>query len=475
MNTKPMLPILALAISVMPLAQAGDSIPPGSIRIFYVQQNLEGEVPSNPVLESAAKPDENMKSSGRILVDTTQRFQTMKGIGAAFSEIGTLALAGLPAESRDDLLKNLFDVKGGAGLSFCRLPVGASDFATSAFSYAETPEDYELKDFSLARDEKSIIPAVQAALKINPAMSLFASPWSPPGWMKESGKMDGGGEKSRLRDEGRVYAAYALYLERYIQGYRAKGIPIERLCPQNEVDMNPVYPGCIMKPDQMVKLVTGYLAPQFQASKIPTEIWPGTFREKANQKATVLWATECMKDDGFRAVSAGLGIQYYDGQPVQSLKVQYPGLRLMHTEAKCDGGKNTANEAKGRLPEMIGHFQVGCDNYCYWNMLLDENQKSGWNWKQNSLVTIDRTTGKVRYNPDYQPIYLASKFVRPGAVRVFSDYRKPNAAFEDKDKNITILVQGGKEAERVDLIVDGKKCSIQLPASSDCAIVVKKP
>ena len=98
MNTKPILPILALAISVMPLAQAEDSIPPGSIRIFYVQQNLEGEVPSNPVLESAAKPDENMKSSGRILVDTTQRFQTMKGIGAAFSEIGTLALAGLPEE-----------------------------------------------------------------------------------------------------------------------------------------------------------------------------------------------------------------------------------------------------------------------------------------------------------------------------------------------------------------------------------------
>jgi len=292
--------------------------------------------------------------------------------------------------------------------------------------------------------------------------------------------MDGGGPKSRLRDEERVYAAYALYFERYIQGYRAKGISIERVCPQNEVDMNPSYPGCVMKPDQLVKFVTGYLAPQFKASKIPTEIWPGTFREqpimgKNGEKPAVLWATECMKDEGFRAVSAGLGIQYYGKKPIQSLKEQYPGLRLMHTEAKCEGGKNTVAEAKGRLPEMIEHFQMGCDTYCYWNMLLDENQKSGWNWKQNSLVTIDRTTGKVRYNLDYQPVYLASKFVRPGAVRVYSDYRKPNAAFEDKDKNITILMQGGKEAERVDLIVDGKKCSIQLPASADCAIVVKKP
>ncbi len=339
-----------------------------------------------------------------------------------------------------------------------------------------------MKDFSLARDEKSIIPLVQAARRVNPDLALYASPWSPPGWMKVSGKMDKGGPGSRLRDDDRIYAAYALYFEKYLAGYLAHGIPIARLCPQNEMDCNPGYPGCLMEPPQMVKLVTGFLAPRLKASKVPTEIWPGTFRE--SPKAP--YATECMKNEAFRAVISGLGIQYYNGHLIDALAKQYPGLRFMHTEANCQNGRNTADQARDRFSEMIGNFNNGCDNYGYWNMLLDEKQKSGWGWSQNSLVTIDRKTGEVRYNPDFQPVCLVSRFVRPGTVRIGAAFHSeggggpyfstPVAAFVTGNSGIVVLAQNRTSGPvAVNLTVDGKSTPVTLPANSDCAIILTRP
>jgi glucosylceramidase len=402
----------------------------------------------------------------------------MAGVGAAFSEIGTLAFASLPANIQNAIVTNLFDVKNGAGFSLCRLPIGSSDFATSAYSYAETAEDYQMNGFSLARDEKSIIPMVNKALKVNPKLSLFASPWSPPAWMKKSGKMDGGGNDSRLRDEENIYKAYALYFEKYLLGYKKLGIPIARLCPQNEMDLSPKYPGCLMEPAEIVKFITQYLAPQFKNSKIATEIWPGTFREKPKAP----YAKECMKDEAFRKVITGLGIQYFNPKSIDSLVQIYPQLRLMHTEAICYNAKNDVDQAQKRYSEILGIFNSGCDTFCYWNMLLDENQKNGWNWAQNSLLTINRASHEIIYNPDYQPVYIVSKFVKPGSVRVEAKFKALNdskfstfvSAFINKNKSITVLAQNINEMPMpIDLNIDGKVIRIELPAFADCVVFCK--
>lgn len=449
-----------------------------NVSVYYIQNTLSGSVPAQPVVRSEPSADTGGPVAGTVTVETGRRFQTMAGVGAAFSEIGTRALAGLPATQRERLMQNLFDAENGAGFSLCRLPVGASDFATSAYSYAMTPDDVEMKAFSLARDEQSLIPAVRAALAVNPRMKLHASPWSPPGWMKVSGRMEGGDAGSRLRDEEQVYTAYALYFEKYLRGYLAAGIPIARLCPQNEVDMNPKYPGCLLEPWQMVKFVTGYLAPRLKQSKLATELWAGTFREGLE----VDYAAECMKDAAFRNSIAGLGIQYFNAERVEALARQYPGVRLMHTEADCANGENTAETARSRLPEIIRTFNAGCDGYAYWNMILDETHKSGWDWSQNSLVIIDRNTGEVRYNPDFQPVCLVSRFVRPGCVRVaasFAEAREsgfttPVSAFTGNtpDGGTTVLLQN-RTAEwlRMELVVDATARRVMLPPHADCAVV----
>ena len=449
-----------------------------SIQVESIDHSLEQGIRANPIFQKPTSAT-NTNTAGTLVIDTSKKHQTFAGIGAAFSEIGGLALAGLPEESRDALLTSLFDPEKGAGFSMCRLPVGSSDFATNAYSYADTPWDLGMNYFTLARDERSIIPAAQGALKKNPALRFFASPWSPPAWMKTTGKMDGGGKTNNLFDLDEIYKAYSLYFVKYIKGYGSNGIIISRLCPQNEMDASPGYPGCVMPPAQMTKLVVNYLAPAFKNEHLSTEIWPGTFREKPE----VAWATECMKNESFRKEFSGLGIQYYNGKTIQALADTYPSLRFMYTEASCCGGKNTAKEAQAHFREIIGAFLTGCDAFAYWNMLLDENQSSGWKWKQNSLVTIDRPTSTVRYNPDYQSIYLISHAVRPGDVRVDanwsngrnSDLSTQTASFLKPAGSIVTLIQNtGPNFLNVKLTVDGKDSVVSLPPHSDNSILIKQ-
>lgn len=472
--------VLLVTLSSALCALAKDKESP-RVEIFWTDNSLTNNISAHPVRQQIQAPFTCATNEGVFRVDTNQRFQTMAGVGAAFSEIGCLAFLNSSKKTQKEILTALFDSREGAGFSLCRFPVGSSDFATNAYSYCDTSNDYGMKSFSLKRDEQSVIPVARAARKVNPELQFFASPWSPPGWMKLTGKMDGGGATNvnTLRDDDRIYAAYALYFAKYVTGYKSHGLPIARICPQNEMDYSPKYPGCVMPPPDMIRLVTQHLAPRFKADSISTEIWPGTFREGRRQT----FAMDCLKNDAFRADIPGIGIQYYRTNAVASLRQAFPSVRLMHTEAPDGTGKNISGIT--RMPEMIEIFNSGCENYAYWNMMLDERQRSGWNLgntHQDSLLTIDRQAKTVRYNEDFQPVYLISKFVRPGVVRVASDFEPavdsrfnpPVCAFVAKDGTILILTQNrGEMPVTVEVNIDATAIPVRLPAHADCVVTVK--
>lgn len=160
--------------------------------VIYSVDNALDQSVASPIQKNESNAASTTNSAATLTISTGKKYQTMAGVGAAFSEIGGLALAGLPEQAKDALVTSLFDPVKRAGFSMCRLPVGSSDFATNAYSYAEVPCDLTIEHFSLARDEKSIIPVAQAALQKNPALHFFASPWRPPDWMKTTGTMDTG-------------------------------------------------------------------------------------------------------------------------------------------------------------------------------------------------------------------------------------------------------------------------------------------
>ena len=436
-------------------------------KVFYVELAKDTEISAHPIKEYD-QPSEN-KTGKKLVIYPNVEFQEITGIGGAFNEIGGLALMSLPKESREDIMANIFS-KDGAQFSFCRTAIGSSDFGANAYSYAEIADDYQMNHFSIKREKKSVIPYIKMALEYNPNMTLFASPWSPPGWMKYSGLMDQGvktPEKNKLKDEPKIYEAYALYLANYVKAYAKEDITVDKILIQNETDIHTKYPSCVMPNNQMYKFVTDYLRPQFEKDKIKTKIWAGTFRTSG-----ALDAIEFVSNEKYLNSVDGIGIQYTKTNYISDMNLLAKGKPTMHTEGNCYNGQNTTHQAFKRLKEVASYINYGIPNYCYWNMILDETGKSGWGWKQNSLINIDSKTQEVIYNPDYSVIALFSKYMQPGAKRIAS-YAKETLISLKKDNKIYLFVQNKSDKEKKYRCVEKGEtvATATIPAKSVAVII----
>lgn len=436
-------------------------------KVFYVELKNDKEIPALPIQEY--KQHEEALLGEKLVIYPNLEFQEINGIGGAFNEIGGIALMSLPKESREDIMKNLFS-EDRAQFSFCRTAIGASDFGTNAYSYSETPNDYEMKYFSIKREEKSVIPYIKLAEKHNPDLKLFASPWSPPGWMKYSGVMDKGKDnpsKNKLKDAPEIYKAYATYFSKYVKAYQKEGITIDKILIQNETDIATKYPSCVMEPKQMYQFVSTYLRPEFDKKNIKTEIWAGTFRTHG-----VLDALEFAGTEKYLNSVDGIGIQYTNTKYINDMNLLAKNKPTMHTEGICYNGKNTIEQAFKRLGEVASYINFGIPNYCYWNMILNETGKSGWGWKQNSLINIDQNNHSVTYNPDYAVMALLSKYIQPGVKRIAS-YSKETLISVKKDNTLFLFVQNKSDKEKnYSCIEKGETvATASIPAKSVAVII----
>ncbi|MBP6609609.1 MAG: hypothetical protein KA206_00810 [Paludibacter sp.] len=381
----------------------------------------------------------------KILIYPHLKFQTIKGIGGCFNEIGADVFNQLPVSKKEEIMMRLFDKNVGAGFSFCRTAVGASDFGLSAYSYSEQKDDYLMKNFSIQRDEKCLIPYIKAAYRINPKILLFASPWSPPAWLKQNASMTGPAANNKLIDKPEIYKTYALYLSKYIQAYYRNGITINRLCVQNETDANVSYPSCEMSPQQMCHFILSYLKPQFVNFNLKTEIWAGTYRvaEGELKYAGKFEAIELFASKKLRKSVSGVSMQYTRPQYIHDFKALYPNVKIMHSESNCFNGENSIEQAKTRFKEVSDYITSGSENFAYWNMILNESGKSGWNWKQNSLLNIDKQSSKIVFNPDYTVIAFLSRYLQPGCKRIahYTSVNQPCIAIDNGNESYTVLIE----------------------------------
>ena len=434
-------------------------------KVFYVDLK-DQNVAAQPIKEFGQNPPE--KANKKIVVYPEIEFQTIEGIGGAFNEIGGEALMSLPKKDREAVMQSMFNLENGAGFSFCRTAVGASDFGIDAYSYSEVADDYKMEHFSVEREKTSVLPYIQMAYKNNPDLVMFASPWSPPAWMKYSGYMDRGvefPEKNHLKDEKKIYEAYALYFARYVQTYAEHGINISRLIIQNEPDVHTKYPSCVMPPQQMGMFAKKYLRPAFKKHKVKTEIWAGTFRT-----AEQLDAVEFVANEDLRESVDGIGFQYTKPRYNSDMKALFPDVNMMHTEGACFNGENSIEQAKKRLEEVASYINYGSPNFCYWNMILNETTESGWAWKQNSLINIDRKNKTVTYNPDYAVMALLSKYMRPGAKRVAGFSRSTLMSIKDGGKVYLFVQNDSKNTDKYECRIGDEKVVVEIPAQSVATI-----
>ena len=199
--------------------------------------------------------------------------ETIEGFGACFNELGWVALQRLSPVDREAIFRELFAPGVGANFTICRLPIGANDFARNWYSYDEVAGDFALEHFSIANDLETLVPYIHAAQRFNPALRLWSSPWSPPSWMKRNhsyaeamqrpGLPPNGLRDDQVGHEGenmfvqddRYFAAYAQYFGRYVDAYRAQGIPIDMVMPQNEFNSAQAFPSCTWTAEGLAKFI----------------------------------------------------------------------------------------------------------------------------------------------------------------------------------------------------------------------------
>lgn len=426
-----------------------------------------------------AAPNLTRKSPGAsptIQVDLRRTFQTIDGFGGCFNELGWQALGKVSAEDRREVVAALFGPQG-CDFNLARIPIGASDFADGAYSLDDVPEDYALAHFSLDRDKQALLPYIREALAIRKDLKCWASPWSPPAWMKTNRNYSGG----ELRWEPKVLAAYAQYFARWIAGYRKLGVPIYAVTPQNEPNIASPYPTCLWSPEHLREFIGQYLGPTLKTQSPSVELWLGLNGDPShdgeNPNARLLTVLD---DERTGSFLTGIAFQYDSRNQIALAHALYPKKKLMQSETMCYGGDNSWGEAQDLYRNMKRYFDGGANAYFMWNMVLDETGLSHWNWRQNAMVTVNRQTGKVTYNGEYHVMRHFSQFVRPGARRVLTTGIWGDVIAFQNPNGSTVVVAGNSANADYDVQVSvrGKQgvryLKVALPANSVNTFVIPK-
>ncbi len=364
-------------------------------------------------------------SEGQVYVfaDPKRTFQTMIGIGGALTDAAAETFAKLPAERQVQLMDAYYSTDHGIGYTLARTNINSCDFSSASYTYV-TEGDKTLSSFTIAPDLRYKIPLIKRAMAASGnRMKLFASPWSPPAYMKDNNDMLHGGH---LRAEYRE--AWALYYTKFIESYRQAGVPVWAITIQNEPMATQTWESCIYQPEDERDFLRDYLGPVMARrglKDVNIIVWDHN-RDLIVQRAQTIF------DDPKAAPYAwGIGFHWYEDwsggtqmyDNVDLVHRLYPAKHLIFTEgtpANFDStayGRWSLGEAYGR--SMIHDFNTGAEGWTDWNILLDE--KGGPNHVGNycfAPIHADTRTGQLIYTNSYYYIGHFSKFIRPGARRV---------------------------------------------------------
>lgn len=423
-----------------------------------------------------------------VIVALDDPQQEVEGFGACFNELGWQALGLLTEPERSGILRELFAPGVGASFGICRMPIGANDFSRDWYSYDETPGDLALEHFDLSHDDETLVPFIRAARTHRPDLALWASPWSPPTWMKRNGHyagavphpfagdVDNGLRPDQVGAEGTDMfrldedhlTAYAAYVGKFIDGYAERGIRVSMVMPQNEFNSAQVFPSCTWTPSGLSAFLR-HLGPEMAARGV--EVFLGTL-ERADDRLV----EDVLADPEAAAAVSGVGVQWAGKGAVAAVHRLHPELRIYQSEQECGDGRNDWRQARYAW-RLIKHFLGnGANAYQYWNIALERGGRSRWGWTQNSLVVVDPDTRTFRYTPDYLVLKHVSAFVAPGA-RVLPTWcvagHDNQLVFRNPDGSLVVVLHNElDEVMPISLLLGADVLSLELPAASFSTVVI---
>jgi len=411
-----------------------------------------------------------------VFIDEFSRYQSIEGFGASVTDSSAFLMnEKIPSSALPGVMQMLFDHAQGIGISFVRNPMGSSDLARSVYSYDDLTAgaDPTLNAFSIKHDTVDIIPILSQAKQINPQLKIMGTPWSPPGWMKTSGSMIDGTAGGTLLPAD--YTAFANYFVRYLQGYAAADVPVDYVSIQNEPLYDPTgYPGMSMPATTQLTVLRDYVLPALAQNQLSTKVllydhnW-----DQPPYPETILADPTLMNSPQI----GGIAWHWYGGTPgaMSLLHNQYPARNSYVTEAS--GGTWIPDEVKQDFEMIVQSMRNWSRSYVKWGMALDENRgpyiPGGCN-DCTPLITVNSSSGAVSYNIDYYTLGHFSKFVLPGAVRIYSSNATGiiSAAFVNPDDSEALVVYNDSASSQTFAVSSqGRSFSYTLPALAGATMV----
>jgi glucosylceramidase len=430
--------------------------PRGGIAVFITDKNRRFEA-GTPLQWSASA-----NSTETIAVDSSNKFQPLLGFGAALTDAACYNFSQLSSDARERLLRTLFHPSQ-MNLSVARICVGSSDYSRSAYSFDEGDPDPDLKRFSIEHDRAYILPVLRQARAINPDLFLLASPWSPPGWMKDNGSMLGGTIRRRY------LGSYAQYLAKFLRGYDDEGVHVNALTSQNEVDtdQDSRMPACLFPQEAEVEFVGRHVGPALQKASLDTKIW--LIDHNYN-----LWgrAIAELDDKDVASYTNAIAWHGYLGTPelIDRVHQAHPTAEMYWTEGGPDYTSPTySTDWCSWSATFTGILRHWCRCIIAWNFALDEKGLPNIGpFPCGGLVTIDSQSKEVRPSGQYHAMTHFSRTFPRGAVRLDSqgearDLHHVAARLSNGETAVvitnpgaarTIAVQSGSRRTAVELPLD---------------------
>lgn len=411
--------------------------------------------------------------------------QKWYGFGGTFNEAGWDALSVLTEEERQLAIRLLFDAADGAKFDYGRIPIGASDYAMSRYTLNDTAGDTAMTNFSIDRDKEKLIPYIKAAQAVKSDIKFWASPWTPPPWLKTNNSYDAVSGKTPpyadgdgvMKGDDSSLTAYALYFTKFVQAYTAEGIPIGAIHPQNEPGYGNPYPSAYWPSALFIKFIRDFLGPKF-ATDLPTvEIWGGTMSHPGDGDMAVALAndTEAMK------YVKGFGLQWNTRDKIGTLSSK--NVPIFQTEHKCgnynfatdywDQSRYDANKPQNDYAYGVESWKnirdwvkAGANGYSAWNMVLDTlgANLNARPWHQNALLVVDRTAKTLIKTPAYYVFRHLSQYVDPMSTVVGASGGDA-LAFKNPDGTYVVVVYNEGAAKNMTVSIAGTLLQFAAPAN----------
>ncbi|GAT33625.1 glucosylceramidase [Terrimicrobium sacchariphilum] len=404
-----------------------------------------------------------------VLADKSVLFQTHIGFGGAFTEAAAHTFHRLGSKNREALVRAYFDNEVGHGYTLCRTHINSCDFALGNYASVEQAGDTDLKTFTLDRERREILPLIKEALAATrEKVLLFASPWSPPAWMKTTERMNEGG---KLKPEHR--AAWAEYYVRYIREMEVEGLSIWGITVQNEPAATQPWDSCEYTAEEERDFVRDHLGPALKRaglSDVKIIIWDH------NRDMLVHRASVAYHDPEAAKYIWGAGFHWYVADKFDNVRLlhdAWPEKHLLFTEGCQEGGPHIGEWALGEryARSIINDLNHWTEGWVDWNLLLDET--GGPNHVGNHCsapILADTRTDTLLFQTSYYYIGHFSRFIRPGARRALcattSDAVEATA-YLNPDGTLAVVVMNPLEHNtNIELSVGNDRSLIQQPARS---------